>query len=756
MSALDGFYTTWADARQTFGQGTPQPGTDFDKSPQLTTLGAGLDAAAPGSKWSGAAATNYGTANTDHQKVFTQLAELDRKIAQQVDQSAQVVATGRQNLDQLRQWVTDAANSVPPGKQRDMMLMQIANRGLGQLTEVVQKTNAESNAVAQNIAKLGPEFDALTRDQKFGNGEKDEKGDVDALGNEKKDEETREEWSDDEVKQDAKETVEGALSGDAGDAAEVDRVIDSITDAQLAGSEPLSREQAQIVSQMRAQTNNMSLDKLQQVRDDLGDNKGILSNSWQVMSDPDIEFPKAGTPTDAFPEIAPETVSGSAEQLPKSIQDVLNKPAYVDLPNSEGYGLYDLPTKDQLQVISAMVGDGDERFQQGTYLDGGLMSKGAEILEGTEKLKIEAGDYAEADSVMQDIFRTAGRDDVVAHELLTGTPFNGGPDLVTGVNEGQDFLDDMSKHNWEDNGASARTLTDWIDDGSRMNDNPRQDQMAGEAAHAVASYLGSHQEELANMGSFTGSGLGSVNPDLVRGYAEALAPYQEAMIGDHRDPTPGFGLLEGEPKNYDAARNIFAVIDSDPEASKTFTEHAYQSILEYQQETADAAASNNPADGSATGHAGRMLGVLNSAATLAEADPNFDMRRAALGAVVEEVGGKLPIVGTLGSDYIKDSILAGDFGHKVETHDFKTVNDMMTYTVAAGLFERDIATVPQLEPFVDRADNTLMTPSQVPPAQLEAYYQALSDYNASEGTKGWGTVAGSFGTEYDQGAGARR
>lgn len=182
MSALDGFYATWDSARQTFGQGTPQPGTDFDKGPQLTDLGSGVTAAAPGSKWSGAAATNYDKANTDHQAVFRRLAELDRKIAQQIDQSVQTVATGRQNLDQLRQWVTDAANSVPPGKQRDTMLMQIANRGLGQLTEVVRKTNAESNTIAQNIAELGPQFDAIKNEQKFGDGEKDEKGDAEALG----------------------------------------------------------------------------------------------------------------------------------------------------------------------------------------------------------------------------------------------------------------------------------------------------------------------------------------------------------------------------------------------------------------------------------------------------------------------------------------------------------------------------------------------------------------------------------------------
>lgn len=169
MSVLDGFYATWRNARQTFGQGPPQPGADFDSSPQLTSLGSGLSAAAPGSTWSGAAATNYGNANTDHQQVFDKLAVLDESIAQHVDQSAQVVAAGRQNLDQLRQWVTDAANSVPPGRHRDVMLMQIANRGLAQLSEVVLKANADSNTIGENLRRLRPEFDAIRFSQKFGN-----------------------------------------------------------------------------------------------------------------------------------------------------------------------------------------------------------------------------------------------------------------------------------------------------------------------------------------------------------------------------------------------------------------------------------------------------------------------------------------------------------------------------------------------------------------------------------------------------------
>lgn len=89
MSVLDGFFTTWRNARQTFGQGAPGPGIKFDKSAQLTSLCSGLNTSSPGATWSGAAATNYGKANTDHQQVFEKPATLDRKIALHVDQSAQ-------------------------------------------------------------------------------------------------------------------------------------------------------------------------------------------------------------------------------------------------------------------------------------------------------------------------------------------------------------------------------------------------------------------------------------------------------------------------------------------------------------------------------------------------------------------------------------------------------------------------------------------------------------------------------------------
>ena len=73
MSVLDAFLSTWSNARATFGEGVPQPGTGYDQSASLTTLKSDLDQAAPGTHWSGGAATVYGNANTEHQRVIGEL-----------------------------------------------------------------------------------------------------------------------------------------------------------------------------------------------------------------------------------------------------------------------------------------------------------------------------------------------------------------------------------------------------------------------------------------------------------------------------------------------------------------------------------------------------------------------------------------------------------------------------------------------------------------------------------------------------------
>jgi hypothetical protein len=161
VGVLDGFLSTWSNAHNTFGQGTPPTGEQYDKSGPLRDLQANVQSAAPGSHWSGDAAAAYDTANKDHHEVIGKLAGLDQRLAAQANQSAQVVTTGRQNLDAVRQWVLDAAASVPAGKNREQMLVPIVQKGLSQLTEIVAKSNGDLSTIGGQVRTIGNEYQAL-------------------------------------------------------------------------------------------------------------------------------------------------------------------------------------------------------------------------------------------------------------------------------------------------------------------------------------------------------------------------------------------------------------------------------------------------------------------------------------------------------------------------------------------------------------------------------------------------------------------
>lgn len=166
VGLLDGFLSTWSNARKTFGRGTPQTGEAFDQSSQFSRMQTTVQSAAPGDRWSGTAAAAYGKANADHGKVFDELAALDRRLAATVSQSAQVVAAGREKLDGVKSWVVDAASSLPPGKDRERLLVPIVKNGLGQITDIMTASNTELNRLGGEVRKIGAGYQLLGN-QKF-------------------------------------------------------------------------------------------------------------------------------------------------------------------------------------------------------------------------------------------------------------------------------------------------------------------------------------------------------------------------------------------------------------------------------------------------------------------------------------------------------------------------------------------------------------------------------------------------------------
>jgi hypothetical protein len=178
VGALDAFTSTWANARSTFGEATPQTGAQYDNSGTLRQLQSDLGSATPGSRWTGSAASAYDTANTEHRRVIGKLAGLDQRLKAQIDQSAGVVTTGRRDLDAVRKWVVDAAASVPQNAAGERMLLPIVQKGIGEVIDIVQRSNGELNTIGAKIRGLGDDYRALG-DQKFGDphfmgGEKDD------------------------------------------------------------------------------------------------------------------------------------------------------------------------------------------------------------------------------------------------------------------------------------------------------------------------------------------------------------------------------------------------------------------------------------------------------------------------------------------------------------------------------------------------------------------------------------------------------
>ena len=160
---MDGFRSTWSLARDTFGDGVPASGAQFDQGGPLRQMQAAVEAAAPGARWTGAASASYAESNARQAAVLGDIARLDQRFADEVDRSAAVVTAGRRTLDQLRAWTVDAAAATPPDRSGEWMRMVIAAKGIGGVSQTVQQTATEMGVIGRRLSRLAAEYDELPR-----------------------------------------------------------------------------------------------------------------------------------------------------------------------------------------------------------------------------------------------------------------------------------------------------------------------------------------------------------------------------------------------------------------------------------------------------------------------------------------------------------------------------------------------------------------------------------------------------------------
>lgn len=291
---------------------------------------------------------------------------------------------------------------------------------------------------------------------------------------------------------DAQKTVEEALAGNQDSAAQVQSVLDSIRPQQLSGAETLTPIQASVLSQMQAQQHGMSVLELTAAEWRLGDSKGIIADSWQLMSNPDVHFPATELTPGAIDN--PGNITGGGfGQLPTSVQGVLTSKGMSQLS--------------EMGRVTNIVTDGSGNFRHGTELNRSMLNKATEMMSAETFHGTPAGGRApttivnDGMPVALDVLATAGQDRQAVH------------DIVNDSNYAERFMHGSLTNDWSDDGRAVSDMFSWTGDAA----NGADATLAAETASAYGGWVGKLEDQLMSLpGSQT---LGQVNPEAVQGLA---------------------------------------------------------------------------------------------------------------------------------------------------------------------------------------------------------------------------------------------
>ena len=222
------------------------------------------------------------------------------------------------------------------------------------------------------------------------------------------------------------------------------------------------------------------------------------------------------------------------QNLPSGIRETFERPTRgpavpTQGTNEQGNPTIEMPDMekpfpeiDNYRDVAAIVSAGDPALQQGTAMDAALLNKSEEILHGMHSPPhIPWEDNVDMsqryiDPAVQDMLSAAGRDQMAVHGALTGT-------------ENGEFIGDLFKHQWADDGAAAGNLAERRGRGAHRSDRPhtagagharrRDDARGRRMDHRRQQRPGSAQPAGADNQS-----LGQVNPELTQALAEANKP----------------------------------------------------------------------------------------------------------------------------------------------------------------------------------------------------------------------------------------
>ncbi|MDO3651250.1 hypothetical protein [Nocardia mangyaensis] len=239
---------------------------------------------------------------------------------------------------------------------------------------------------------------------------------------------------------------------------------------------------------------------------------------------------------------------------------------------------------------------------------------------------------ARADSTARDLLEVGTRNHDSNHALITG---NGSPELFGSGEPGQTFNDDykfkevvapMITREWGDDGAAAAEMFSWIKEDA-TSPNLAINERAGESADVVAKYIADNKSELLNLAGDRTESLGQRNPALLDGMADGLSPYVPRLAGVPEDAlnTKGFEWFDNDP-NFDKAKAIFTVMDTDKDVAIEFNRQALVSASELQTSWLTSALdSPHGGDNRLAAGYGTTLGLIDAGLTAEAADRSRDL-----------------------------------------------------------------------------------------------------------------------------------
>lgn len=195
---------------------------------------------------------------------------------------------------------------------------------------------------------------------------------------------------------------------------------------------------------------------------------------------------------------------------------------------------------------------------------------------------------------------------------------------------------------------------------------------------ALAENMSTDWDTFRGIPGTDGQSVGEVNPDLLRTMSHSMSPYISDLAGAGRPENPGFNIGTwadpADNNHFGGSSNVFAVMNTDPEAGTHFTQSSMQEILAAEGRYAHDPAA--PLAGGDLSTAGRIHGLMDRGLLLStedsysdkaeQAQAIYDRKAAAYGALtsIGSVGlDRLPggeFINTMidaGGDPLKDAVI---------------------------------------------------------------------------------------------------